>query len=416
MNAMLIYLLKSSLSLGILFLIYWIFLRRDTFFQLNRIFLIFTGFLSLVVPVLPFERIMYEPVSSLVVLLRTVMINPGNIQGKEIGNIPGFSILTLIYFTGVIIASTRFLGRIIQLFFLVHYSETRRENGHRLVFLDRNFSPFSFFNLIFIHEKSIVQGDLGSILAHERIHIKQVHTLDILLAELLIIVQWFNPFAWLISRELKRIHEFLADEGVIREGIPLPDYQQLVLNETMGIQVNNLTNNFTVSHVKNRIIMMTKKRSGNWSKSKALLALPVIIATGLFFSASTNILNNRQNKIKTESPKRAVSALDEQPSYPGGEKAMFAFILENIKYPEEAKKFGAVGKVFITFNIETDGRLSDVKILRGFDKDCDVEALRVVKLMPKWNPGKKNGNAVKTNFVLPIKFALDKEKEDMKKK
>jgi TonB family protein len=416
MNALLIYLLKSSICLGVLFLFYWILLRRDTFFRLNRLFLLFTGFLSLVIPVLPFHSIVHDPVSSLGVFLHTVLVNSGKIQASVSADSVGLEIPGFIYFTGGFIALVWFLARLIQLYLLIRNSKIRRERGYMLILSDRNFSPFSFFNMIFINERSVTMGELGTILAHEQIHIKQVHTFDLILAELLIIVQWFNPFAWMISRELKRVHEYLADEGVIREGIPVPEYQQLVLNETMGIQVNNPVNNFTISQVKNRIIMMTKKRSGNWSMSKALLALPVIIATGLFLSASTNSLNNRQEKGKAEPQKQAETTLDEQPSYPGGEKAMFAFILGNIKYPEEAKKFGAVGKVFIIFNVETDGRLSDVKILRGFDKDCDVEALRVVKLMPKWNPGKKNGNAVKTNFVLPIKFALDKEKEDTKKK
>jgi len=418
MNALLIYLIKSSICLGTLYLLYWIFLRKDTFFQLNRFFLLFTGLLSLVIPVLPFERVMQKPVSSLEVFLSTVSITPGKELVNATGYIRGFEILGIIYFTGMVIFLTWFLIRIMQLFYLIHNSKIRREKGYRLVLFDRHISPFSFFNMIFINEKSVFQKNLETILAHEHIHIKQVHTLDLILTELLITVQWFNPFAWLIGRELKSIHEYLADEGVIRKGIPLTEYQQLVLLETMGLQVKNLVNNFTISQVKNRIIMMTKKRSGNWSMSKALLALPVIIATGLFFSAGTYNLNIRKEQSKRE-PKiqeTAVVVPDEQPSYPGGTKAMIAFMLGNIKYPEEAKKDKAEGKVFISFDVETDGSLTDVKVLRGFRKDCDEEALRVVKLMPKWDPGKVKGKAVKINFVVPIKFSLTHAKQDDKKK
>jgi TonB family protein len=416
MNTLLIYLLKSSICLGVLFLFYWTFLRRDTFFRLNRLFLLGAGFLSLMIPAIPFHRMLNEPVSSLGVFLHTVLITSGRLQEKVSGDEAGFGIPYIIYLTGVIIALSWFLARLMQLFMLIRKSKTKKEGNYLIILIDGNISPFSFFNRIFINERSVAQGDLGTILAHEHIHSKQFHTLDLILSELLTIVQWFNPFAWMISRELKRVHEYLADEGVIREGVPVPEYQQLVLNETMGIQVNNLANNFTISQVKNRIIMMTKKRSGNWSMSKALLAFPVIIATGLFFSASTNSLPVRQEKIQEKPQNKGVVDPDEHPSYPGGEKAMYAFMLENIKYPEEAKKAGAVGTVFISVNVEPDGRISEVKIIRGFRNDCDKEALRVVKLMPNWIPGKVNGKAVKTNFVLPIKFALDKKTQDEKKK
>lgn len=416
MNALFIYLLKSSVCLGLLFLVYWIFLRRETFFNLNRFYLLCSGFLSLLIPVIPFHGIMQERVSSLVIFLNSVLVQPGTFQSGIHSDALVAGIPAVIYFTGVILALAWFFARIMKLFFLVQKSKIRKEQDHILVLFDINFSPFSFFNLVFINERSVVRGNLETILVHEHVHIKQFHTLDLLLSELLIIFQWFNPFAWLISHELKTLHEYLADEGVIREGIPVPVYQQMVLNETMGIQVNNLANNFNISRLKNRFIMMTKSRSGSWSMSKALLALPVIIAAGLFFSASTGSLDNKQEKSKSEPQAKTMVAADEQPSYPGGQDAMIAFMLKNIRYPEEAKKAGAQGTVFITFAVETDGSLRSVKILRGFRNDCDKEALRVVKLMPNWNPAMMKGKPVKANITLPVKFALGEGKSEEKKK
>ena len=441
MNALLYYLMQSSFCLGTLFLVYWIFLRRDTFFQVNRLFLILAGILSLTIPLFPFHRLMQEPVSPLVILLNPVLITPGKVAETVASHMQWFEIAQVIYFTGMVIFLFRFLVQIFQLLLLVRRSTVKRAHGCNLVLVDRGYSPFSFFNMVFINERNIAPENLMAILAHEQMHIRQAHTLDLILAELLIIIQWFNPFAWLLNRELKNIHEYLADEGVIRQGVPAPDYQQLILNETIGIQVNNLTNNFNISQLKKRIIMITQKRSGNWAISKMMLALPVILGLGLLFSVSTYSFNFLQDKKKDEPKSTGVpvsspgvqdnkgknqksakdnqtdvyKVVDEQPSFPGGEKARITFLVDNIKYPAQAMKDNIQGKVFVSFDVETDGSLTNVSILRGIGGGCDEEAVRVIKLMPKWSPGKIKGVAVNTRFNLPIKFILDSGKKEKQK-
>lgn len=356
----------------------------------------------------------------------------------------GQQILALVYFAGVALVLCLFIVRIIQLMLLVRHSSPGSVKGHRLMFFNRDISPFSFFNMVFLNSGAADRGDLQTILAHEQVHIRQAHTLDLILAEMLIVVQWFNPFAWLIRHELRNIHEYLADEGVISNGTPIPEYQQLVLNETMGISINRLANNFKISQVKNRIIMMTKKRSGYWSRGKALLALPVLVAAGLVFSASStslkitketvkaqpisdDILVSIPDTIKKEVKKEPAPAKkepakssevkfvtmtpDDQPTYPGGDEARIKFLMENIKYPETAKKDTIQGKVFVTFMVQKDGSITNVKVTRGVRKDLDEEAIRVVKLMPKWNPGKLKGEVIITTMNLPISFKLDGKKK-----
>ncbi len=105
-------------------------------------------------------------------------------------------------------------------------------------------------------------------------------------------------------------------------------------------------------------------------------------------------------------PKEIFSLVEEEPSYPGGDEARIKFLQENMKYPEEAIKHGVQGKVFVTFVVEVDGSLSDVKVLRGIGSGCDDEAIRVVKSMPKWIPGKQKGIPVRIQFNLPIDFKL----------
>jgi TonB family protein len=442
MNTLLIYLLKSSVCLGILYILYWAFLRKETFFALNRFYLLMAGFLSLVIPGIPFQGIGGGTIDSIALLLDPVTVTIGKIKATAPGGSGGSEILSIIYFAGAALVLASFTIRIRQLVIVIRRSKTRIAPGHRLVITDGDLSPFSFFRWIFLNENSMVHQDIGTILAHEQVHMRQRHSIDLLFTEILKIVQWFNPFSWLTARELKNIHEYLADEGVIGNGIALPQYQQLILDESLGLRPVNLVSNFAVSRFKKRIIMMTKKRSGTWSMGKMLLALPVILTTWLVFSANGNFGSVKEDNAMAVSPvngmnstapdtsekmirgKTASPAMgqyvpgpgDQQPVFPGGDDARTKFMLENIKYPEAAIKDKAEGIVYVTFTVEKDGSVTNAKVMRGFRLDCDTEALRVVKSMPKWIPGKVKGETAAMSMVLPVKFALSKEKPGEKKK
>ncbi len=114
----------------------------------------------------------------------------------------------------------------------------------------------------------------------------------------------------------------------------------------------------------------------------------------------------KEQVIQQEAPKEIFTVVEEQPFYPGGDEARIKFLQDNIKYPEEAKELGVSGKVFVTFVVEVDGSITDVKVLRGIGAGCDEEAVRVVKSMPRWVPGKQRGQPVRVQFNLPIKFTL----------
>jgi TonB family protein len=228
---------------------------------------------------------------------------------------------------------------------------------------------------------------------------------------------------------MKSIHEFLADEGVLKKGFLKSDYQTLILNEAMGLQVNNLTNNFNVSLLKNRIKMMTKTRSASWTLVKVMAAIPAFFAVLVFFTAGTvgNLAaQNTQQQTKTTEEQKVVpqeksqaagpvfTVVETMPSFPGGQEAMSKYLATNIKYPENAKAKGIQGTVFITYVVETDGSVSNVKVLRGIESECDAEAFRVVSSMPKWTPGIQKGQAVRVQFNLPIKFKLDEKSGEKK--
>jgi TonB family protein len=442
------YLVQSTVTLIVLYAVYWLFLRRDTFFHVNRFYLVLTLLLSLIMPLFDIRLFLNGPVSPVTILLDTVTITPEKLEKVRSGHLSWFEIAGVVYITGIIIFTLRFMIQLIQLGLIVRHNKITHQEGMNIIFVDRGYSPFSFFNLVFIRKEYYVDGKLTPVLTHEKVHIRQFHTLDLLLAEIVTIVQWFNPFAWLLGRSIKNNHEFLADEGVLKEGFLKRDYQTLILNEAMGLQVNNLTNNFNVSLIKNRIQMMTKSRSGAWAVSKVLITVPAILFLIVLFAAGTTGVNFAQEKKEepkslgdskglspqqtkeeqekatqekamkssqaSSSGEEVYDKVEQPPSYPGGDQARIDFMMKNLKYPEQAKKNGVQGKVFVTFIVEKDGSLSNVKVMRGVGSGCDEEAVRVVKMMPKWKPGINKGKPVKVQFVLPIKFALG-EKSDAEK-
>lgn len=428
MNSLLQYLLHSAACVAALYAVYWAFLQRDTFFMTNRIYLVSAVLLSLTLPLFPWPFTFGGALAPAVVLLEPVIITPGAIAEVAQEHLGWFSSLMIIYFTGVAIFLLRFIVQLVQLMFLVRRSGITRREGMKLVFVDRGYSPFSFFRYIFIREDQSADERLAAILEHEKVHIRQLHSADLVATELLTIIQWFNPFAWLLQRSVKAVHEYLADEGVLRQGVSGTDYSRLILDQTLGIQVNNLTNNFNVSLLKKRIQMITRSRSAGRARLKALFALPVLLPVVFLFSSSSGDFpsaQDNQKKKQEETMKKEQMAqeagknsgdvykeVDNMPQYPGGFEALSAFLVKNIKYPEKAKKDTVTGTVVTNFIVETDGSVSHVKVVKGIGSGCDEEAVRVVSLMPKWKPGsQKDGKPVRVAFTLPIQFRLGEKKK-----
>lgn len=427
MSHMMIYLLQSSATLAVLFSVYWIFLRKDTFFHVNRLYLVSTMILAILIPLLKVNFKINTAFSPAALFLHPVIITPAQIEKAAEGNYSWFEMAGMIYLTGCAVLTIRFIFQLLQIYFLtLRYKISHLENA-RLVFTDHSLSPFSFFSLIFISHDHYRNNSLKSVIEHEKVHIRQLHSLDLILAELLVIFQWFNPFAWMLGKYLKSTHEYLADEGVLKKGFIKNEYQSLIINEAIGLQINNLTNNFKSSLLKKRIDMMTKKRSATWAAMKVGLAFPTIaIILFLFAAGRPEPLIAQQDTLKSKQAQQsefaaktvsdnddpAFQVVKTMPSYPGGFDEMTKFLVSNIKYPDAAKAAGIQGAVFVTYIVEKDGSITNVKILRGIGAGCDEEALRVVREMPKWTPGKNDaGETVRVIFNLPIKFSLNEKKE-----
>jgi TonB family protein len=436
MTGLLPYLLQSGACLVLLYFVYGLFLRKETFFDVNRIYLISSVFFSLLFPLLNFSFLIpANNQATFYVLLDVVTVSASQIEQTFTQNLSTLEYLMVIYITGAAIFSVRFIFQLGQLLWLVYKNGITRHEGMYVVFVDNNYSPFSFFNLIFINRKEMNQENIREIITHEQVHIRQKHSVDLILLELLTIVQWFNPVIWFYRTSVKSVHEYLADEGVLISGCNKLSYQQVLLHQTMGIRVNDLTNNFNHSLLTKRFIMMTKHKSNRLARLKVLLATPAVFLLAVVFTTSpvvqtiAQVENKKQQEIvpppppppkveqqkpQSEAPVDVFVVVEQMPGFPGGDEARMKYLMENINYPEEARKKGIQGTVYAQFIVEKDGKIGEVRVLRGIGGGCDEEAVRVIKNMPDWIPGRQRGENVSVQFNMPIRFTLGAKSKEKK--
>jgi TonB family protein len=439
------YLLQSAISLILLYGIYALFMKKDTFFTMNRVYLASSLVFSAILPLIDFSFLFAgNGTVRYYVVLDTISITPGEVSSVVTSNISVFQVILVAYLTGVAIFAVRFAVQFGQLTWLVRKYGITQEEGIRLVLIHREYSPFSFFNLIFINAKDYNPEQLREIIEHERVHIRQYHTVDIIVLEIMTIFQWFNPVIWFYRRSLKGLHEYLADEGVLLKGFNIKKYQNMLLNQAMGIQLNDLTNNFNKSLLKRRLIMMNTPRSGLAARLKPLLALPLVIVMVLAFSftGGFNAMAQdtpppppvKEKQLPPSPPKLAKSdkavkkavvdgkeemvykEVAQKPEFKGGQAAFISYLVENVKYPEEAKKKEITGKVYVQFIVDKKGRINSPEVIKSADPLLDAEAVRAISSMPDWIPGKdENGKPVNVSMTIPIVFQLDADEKEKKK-
>jgi TonB family protein len=420
-----IYLIKSSLILSIVFVLFQC-LRNDISFKRNRIILVAGAFLSLVLPLINFSAIA-KPEISQVIVLSPVTITTDGFSEAVHHNFPLFYAFILVYFTGVVFLFIKRVTAIFKIARLVRTSDLIKRNGHRLVLTDDDKSPFSFFNIIFIN-RNLSVNEAETIITHEYAHITKYHSVDVLFMELLVIIQWINPFVWFYRTSLREVHEYQADRSTLNNGIEKSGYIQLLLAMALNTSPDDLTNSFCQIKLKRRLKMITKIKNSRFSGLKLILTVPVLVLFLWVVSCdNTNKTGNTSdvpppsslpdstkaagqpsapNSVASEGTDEVFTVVDDMPKYPGGDEARVKFIVSNIKYPQVAKEKGVQGTVIVSFVIDNDGSVKDAKVLRGIGAGCDEEALRVIKMMPKWTPGKQSGKNVKVAFNMPVKFAL----------
>ena len=271
------YISKSASILTLFYLVYLIVLRKDTFFSANRHYLIGGIIASIVLPLVVFTNTVYVDAPIINELSKSTndsIINP--IVTTETNSIDWLSILTIIYMIGMMVMSIRFLKQFISLYLLIANHPQKRINGFRFIKVTENITPFSFFKYIVYNPEKHSESDLKMILKHEESHASQHHSIDILLSNMLLIVQWMNPFAWLYKKSMEENLEFIADSETVQQ-IPKTEYQLTLLKTiSSGTLQPILANNFYQSLIKKRIIMLHKNQSSNKKQWKLLIILPLL--------------------------------------------------------------------------------------------------------------------------------------------
>jgi TonB family protein len=417
-----VYLLKVNILLALFYAFYRLFFSRDTFFAWRRILLMTSYMMALCLPLLDVSAWMQEQDSLAQasdiytqVLLPELIVSPIATSVFSITNL-----LLVLWIAAMTCLSVRFFLQLGSILHLGWSSESKTINDVKVKVLKNTDSPFSFFHWIFVNPKAQSEDSLAEVLIHEQAHARQWHSIDILFSELFTIFACFNPFSWLLKREVRINLEYLADEEVLDEGHENKAYQYHLLGLAYHKSMTTLSNNFNILPLKKRIKMMNKKRSNELKRFSYLLFLPL---AGILMVACN--LDSKPQKAEGEQAKTTAVATpqkaakgnvkaqgkvyevaEQMPNFAGGIPKLMEFLTGNVKYPEAAMKKGIEGRVIVSFVVNTDGSVSDAKVVRSIHPLLDKEALRVVNSMPKWTPGKQNGQVVRVKYNIPISFKL----------
>ncbi len=273
-----LFIIKSAITLALLYSCFFLFLSKETFHRFNRIMLVSIMFVSLITPLFHITTDNPSLISEEFHMVQTLIEEtPATVLAPAEGNIPTWmDLLTWIYLVGVAVMTIITIAQIISLVrFMSGGLRHTDSQGNTVILRNCEFPPFSIFRYIVMSVKDYEQHS-QYILSHEQEHIRLGHTYDILLLQVVKIIQWFNLFIWFVGRDLKSVHEYEADQAVINQGIDAKSYQQILVTKVVGNRLQPFTNNLNHGSLKKRITMMYKKKSNRWLMLKSLCAIPAM--------------------------------------------------------------------------------------------------------------------------------------------
>lgn len=411
-----IYLLKVNVGIALFYAFYKLFCQRDTFFKWRRYALLSFLCISFLYPLIDIQTwVMEHPgMYELADYYASLMVDEPVVVAPDVTTVSQFPSLMIVglyvYVAGVITLSLRFIVQLLSICRMRWIGKSVSISGQRIISLPSESNPFSFFGWIFLYLPQLDKDNEDEILMHEQTHARQWHSVDVILAEIVNIVCWLNPFSWLLKTEIRLNLEYLADNQVTEVVSDCKQYQYHLLGLAHTKKIVGLCNNFNVSYLKHRIIMMNKKRTCTVGRIKYVLFLPLAVAL-LLGSNISCVSIEEQEEVVEASVSRTVEGevsqiVDEMPDFPGGMKECMEFLSKNIKYPSQALENGVQGRVIVQFVVTKEGYIADAKVVRSIDPFLDAEALRVVNAMPQWNPGRQKGKAVNVKYTIPVKFRL----------
>lgn len=521
------HLLPITAGIAVLWLVYRLLFRNSNRVKFNRFFLLTAMLFALALPFIGMQMGQSAPqVATLkqslfggATMLNEIIVTPDGqpvlpevmvTTSTATSRFSLWQVIGGIYLIGVGVMLLLFLFKIGKLVALILRSPKEKREGYTAVFTGREQGSFSFFRYAFFPNESVSPD----IVRHEASHIGHRHSWDVLFVEVMMVLQWFNPFIYLYKKELQSLHEYQADRDVVATGVDKRNYMMLILQQCTAVDFSGIGNNFSLILTKKRIKMITKneKAKGLWWRLLATLPVLAILLVantkvtaqekkaenqpftieiaGSFeiydddgfpiqlkdtviynedgsyvkyvtsddidpetgeprqkmtitthkidgtpadymnlhweingnvarytaenFSISTDesllILLEGLSSLADKSKNDSIfQAVEQMPEFPGGLDELMKFVAGNVKYPEEAKDKNIEGRVFVSFVIEKDGSVNEVKVLRGIGGGCDEEAVRVISSLPKWKPGMHKGEPVRVSYQMPINFKLNDE-------
>ena len=446
MGVFFIYILKSSVCLVLFYLFFRLLLSKETFHRFNRMALLGVLFFSLLIPCIEVTTRHQVEVQQAVLSIEQLLLmaeleaTPANVGAvQETSAISWVQIVLLVYLAGILFLACRNIYSLICLFRLIHSGKHEKlEKGVTLVVHNQEIAPFSWMNYIVISRKDLEENG-REILIHEMAHIHHRHSVDLLVADICIFFQWFNPGAWLLKQELQNIHEYEADETVINEGVNAKEYQLLLIKKAVGTRLYSMANSFNHSKLKKRITMMLKEKSNPWARLKYLYVLPLAAIAVTAFArpeisekmeeisavkvndlaeiVQEKVLQDTVKVSKDEKKDDLVvsgvkskeeeeivifEVVEQMPEYPGGMSALQKYLSEKIAGSPMKGKAG--GRVMVGFTVAETGKIKDVRVLQSDEASLNQEAERIVSEMPDWIPGKQRGRPVPVKYTVPIRF------------
>lgn len=455
---LLLYLIKANLAILLLYGLYRLLFRGDTFFRRKRIILLAIPPTALLYPLLPIPggAMLPEALASggalPVYYLNEIVVFAGNAlqPAPAWGGDTMLRAATAVYFAGVIFFLARIILQAASIVSLAHKANPTELYGTKIYARKGIPAPFSFFSRIFLDPEKYSEGELKEFLLHEKAHARQKHSFDLIFAEVAGALCWFNPLVRLLKKEVRINLEYIADRAVLKSGCEAEHYQLNLLRLSNTTPIATITNNLNVSPLKKRIIMMNRKKTSPASMWKYALLAPAFALLTFFNEslkaeirrpapaadatteappANENLQDSKPAaktkkqdtpqkpaaaqtsaakaapKTKTDSAGRTVyQFVDEMPKFPGGDVALRKHLSENVKFPEAAVRDSIQGRVVVRFTVSDKGKVEDAEILTSLHPDCDAEALKAVRSMPDWIPGKEKGKPVHVAFTVPIVF------------
>jgi len=453
------YLLLSNLYLVLFYGFYVLLLQRETFFQLNRVYLVGAALMSFLIPLIQLDWVkqwfITQKVQETIYTASPVMIY--RIKAVQPQHITMGELLSNIYIAGIVILSLKLLW---QLFTLSRVLKSGKQVA----------AAWSFFKKIEV-DQQLDHHEV--IVAHEEVHARQWHSADVLFIEVIMILNWFNPVVYFYRGAIKHIHEFIADRDALNAGTSKAEYALMLLSQTFDAPVHHLLNPFFGSSVlKQRIVMIQKNRSHylalvKYGFSAPLFALMLALSSATInnsrvvktiqksaehilgtkvpelvtivsptpvanlltvqkpeqitaarpqFKINTDLIVNDEphtmepvalpaaDSVANTAHNEVFTSTEKLPQYPGGIESFHQFLSTNLHYPAEALEKNVKGRVNITFIVERDGALSNFRAVGSFVAPLANEALRVMALSPKWLPGEQNGKRVAVQYTVPIVF------------